>query len=50
MRCLHHVFLRAGLALLLLASAGVGAFAWPARDCVATADASPAPDTTHARC
>ncbi|HSR65668.1 MAG TPA: hypothetical protein VLM17_08740 [Xanthomonadaceae bacterium] len=33
MRCLHHVFLRGGIALLLIASAGVGAWSLPAPPC-----------------
>ena len=33
MRCLHHVFLRGGLALLLLAGAGVGAWSLPVSPC-----------------
>ncbi|MGN6512290.1 MAG: hypothetical protein ACTHKZ_01775 [Lysobacteraceae bacterium] len=49
MRCLHHVFLRGGLALLLLAGAGLGAWSLPASSCqVAQADAhAPA---TRAHC
>lgn len=46
---LHHVFLRGGLALLLLASAGVGALSQPARACVDVAHATPSSDV-HARC
>jgi hypothetical protein len=49
MRCLHHVFLRGGLALLLLASVGASALAWPAHACV-TAAHSPTSSATHARC
>jgi hypothetical protein len=40
MRCLHHVFLRGGLALLLLASVGVSAWAWPAHSCMASMHAA----------
>lgn len=50
MRCLHHVFLRGGLALLLLASAGVGAFALPVHACVTSAHVAVAPTAAHARC
>lgn len=50
MRCLHHVFLRGGLALLLLASAGVGAFAWPAQGCVASAHATSVPAVARVPC
>ena len=39
MRCLHHVYLRGGLALLLLASAGVGALTQPAAACAQQAHA-----------
>ena len=50
MRCLHHVFLRAGLALLLLAGAGVGAVALPVQACVTTAHVAAATAASHARC
>ena len=43
MRCLHHVFLRGGLALLLLTSAGVGAWSLPASPCHAAQANTPAP-------
>ena len=47
MRCLHHVYLRGGLALLLLVSAGVGALTQPAGACAAHTAAATA---LHARC
>ena len=47
MRCMHHVYLRAGLALLLLASAGVGALTQPARACANAAHVAVA---ANARC
>jgi hypothetical protein len=47
MRCLHHVFLRGGLAALLLASAGVGAWSLPASACQTAQADAPAP---AARC
>ena len=51
MRCLHHVFLRGGLAVLLLASVGVSAWAWPAHTCLtASHAAATAASTAHARC
>jgi hypothetical protein len=51
MRCLHHVFLRGGLAVLLLASVGVSAWAWPAHACMAASHAATtAASIAHARC
>ena len=49
MRCLHHVFLRGGLALLLLAGVGASALAWPAHACT-TAAQSDASRTAHVHC
>jgi hypothetical protein len=49
MRCLHHVFLRGGLALLLLASVGLSAWAWPVRSCVASVHAATT-TVAHAHC
>ena len=51
MRCLHHVFLRGGLALLLLAGVGASALAWPAHACVTAMQpgATTAPGV-HAHC
>ena len=50
MRCMHHVYLRGGLALLLLVSASVGAITQPARGCANTAHAAVSINAGHARC
>jgi hypothetical protein len=49
MRCLHHVYLRGGLALLLLAGAGAGALTQPTRACASATHATAAA-AIHARC
>ncbi|NUS38641.1 MAG: hypothetical protein HOQ02_06410 [Lysobacter sp.] len=49
MRCLHHVFLRGGIALLLLAGAGLGAWSLPAATCHAARTGTHAP-ALHAHC
>jgi hypothetical protein len=48
MRCLPHVFLRGGLALLLLASVGVSAWAWPAHSCITAVHTAAATTATSA--
>ena len=48
MRCMHHIYLRGGLALLLLVGAGVGAITQPARASANPAHA--AVTTVVARC
>lgn len=50
MRCLPHVFLRGGLALLLLATVGVSAWAWPAHSCGSAVHAAAATSAASAHC